>query len=227
MPTGADLDWRTARLLSIGLAFLAGALAGGVVVTAVPGFAGGPIDAGPDPRNPPFSTASAGPNCVDDEPIPNAGWVHRAPVSDADVVTLNATVVHDAGTEVRGSVLPQGDNGYELALRTVSVTPERSLGCDRVRTRIEMVVSLPAERHPVVVTMNGREQVRVPRESSFGGLYRLPNPLDATAQAVTSESSRMNEPDRAVHARSPGVGTVRELRRVPAGETTDRRTTEP
>lgn len=98
-PTGS-----TARVVSIGVAFLAGVLAGGVVVTAVPGLVGGPVDSGPDPRNPPFTTASGGPDCVDGQSTPDAGWVHRVTVGDADVVTLNATVVHDAGTEVREEV---------------------------------------------------------------------------------------------------------------------------
>lgn len=183
MSRGIGPTESTARVVSIGLAFLAGMLAGGVVVTAVPGLVGGPIDSGPDPRNPPFATASGGPDCVDGRSTPDAGWVHRVTVDDADVVTLNATVVHDAGTEVRGDVIPQGDDGYELTLRTASVTPERSFDCDRVRTTIAMIVSLPADRRPVVVTVDGRELVRVTREGGFGGLHPLPNPVNATGRS--------------------------------------------
>lgn len=175
----------TALAVSIGLAFLAGTLAGGVVVTAVPGLVGGPTDSGPDPRTPPFATASSGPNCADGRATPNAGWVHRVAVDDATVVTLNATVVHDVGTEVRGDVIPRGDDGYELALRTASVTPERSFGCDRVRTTIAMSASLPVDRRPIVVTVDGRELVRVTRERGFGGLHPLPNPVNATEGAGT------------------------------------------
>jgi len=170
----------TARLLSVGMAFLAGVLAGAVLVTAVPGLAGGPVETGPDPENPPYTTSSGGPSCFDGEVTPNAGWVHEVAVGDSYAVTLNATVVHEAGTEVRAAVVPRSNDEYELALRTVSRTPERSFDCDRVRTTFAMSASLPPSYQRLVVTMNGRELVRATRDDTSGDLYSLPNPLNAT-----------------------------------------------
>ncbi|MEF8790030.1 MAG: hypothetical protein V5A61_07885 [Haloarculaceae archaeon] len=174
------LDPDTSRLLSIAMAFLAGVLAGGVLVTAVPGLAGGPVEMPPDPDNPPTSTASAGPGCYDGTVTPNAGWVHEVATGNAYAVTLNATVVHDAGTEVRADVSRRSGNEYELALRTVSVTPERALDCERVRTRFEMAVSLPTTYEGVVVTVDGRELVDARRTDTTADLYPLPNPVNAT-----------------------------------------------
>jgi len=182
MPNGLRLDSSTARVLSIGLAFLAGLLAGAVLVTAMPGLVGGPSQAGPDPGNPPFTTASGGPSCFDGEVTPGAGWVHEVAVGDSYAVTLNASVVHDAGTEVAADVVPGPGGSYELALRTVPVTPERTLQCERVHTTFEMAASLPTSYRELVVTMNGRELVRATREDTTGDLYRLPNPLNATEQ---------------------------------------------
>ena len=71
------IDPDTSRLLSIGMSFLAGVLAGAVLLTAVPGLAGGPVEMAPDPDNPPTSTTSAGPSCYDGQVNPNAGWVHE------------------------------------------------------------------------------------------------------------------------------------------------------
>jgi hypothetical protein len=181
MSSDTGLNVSTARLLSVGMAFLAGVLAGAVLVTAVPGLVGAPVETGPDPENPPFTTSSGGPSCFDDEVAPNAGWVHEVAVGDSYAVTLNATVVHDAGTEVQATVIPRSNNEYELALRTVSVTPERSFDCDRVRTTFAMAASLPTSYQQLVVTMNGRELVRATRDDTTGDLYPLPNPLNATA----------------------------------------------
>jgi hypothetical protein len=167
-------------VLSIAMAFLAGVLAGAVLLTAVPGLAGGPVDTAPDPDDPPMATTSAGPSCFDGEVNPNAGWVHEVAVGSSYAVTLNATVVHDPGTEVRASVERRGENAYELALRTVAVTPERTLDCDRVRTRFTVGVSLPTSYERLVVTANGRELLGVAREDTTADLYRLPNPIDAT-----------------------------------------------
>jgi len=182
MSNGTQLDSSTARVLSIGLAFLAGLLAGAVLITAVPGLAGGPTQTGPDPSNPPFTTASGGPSCFDGTVAPGAGWVHEVAVGESYAVTLNASVVHDAGTEVEADVVPRADDSYELALRTRPVTPERPIRCERVHTTFEMAVSLPTSYRELVVTMNGRELVRATREDTTGDLYRLPNPLNATEQ---------------------------------------------
>ncbi|MFC6938778.1 hypothetical protein ACFQE8_02230 [Salinirubellus sp. GCM10025818] len=170
----------TSRLLSIGMAFLAGVLAGAVLLTAAPGLAGGPAEMAPDPDNPPTSTTSAGPSCYDGQVNPNAGWVHEVAVGNSYAVTLNATVVHDAGTELDAHVVPRSGNGYELALRTVEHTPERTLDCERVRTRFTMGVSLPTSYERLVVTMDGRELVSATREDTTADLYPLPNPIDAT-----------------------------------------------
>lgn len=163
------------------MVFLAGMLAGAVLVIAVPGLVGGPVETGPDPEEPPFTTSSGGPSCFDGEITPNAGWVHEVAVGDSYAVTLNATVVHDAGTDVRATVIPRSNDGYELALRTVSVTPDRSVDCDRVRTTVGMSASLPTSYQRLIVTMNGRELVRATRDDTSGDLYPLPNPLNATA----------------------------------------------
>ena len=168
------------RVLSIAMAFLAGVLAGAVLLTAVSGLAGGPVERGPDPDNPPMYTASAGPSCFDGGVNPNAGWVHEVAAGTSYSVTLNATVVHDAGTEVRASVERRAGEGYELALRTVAVTPERTLDCERVRTRFEMGTSLPTSYERLVVTLDGRELVNAERTDTTADLYPLPNPVNAT-----------------------------------------------
>jgi hypothetical protein len=176
----STLDADSSRLLSIAMAFLAGVLAGAVLLTAVPGLAGGPVETAPDPDNPPTSTYSGGPSCFDGEVNPNAGWVHEVAAGTSYAVTLNATVVHDAGTEVRASVERRSGNEYELALRTVAVTPERSLDCERVRTTFGMGTSLPTSHERFVVTVDGRELVRARRTDTTADLYRLPNPVNAT-----------------------------------------------
>jgi hypothetical protein len=180
VPSGIAPD--TSRLLSIALAFLAGALAGAVVLTAAPGLLGSPTvaTAPPDPDDPPTSVTTVGPSCYDGDVNPNAGWVHEVASGESYPVTLNATVVHDAGTEVRASVVPRSGNGYELALRTVEHTPERALDCDRVHTRLDMAVSLPTSYERLVVRMDSRELVSATREDTTADLYPLPNPIDAT-----------------------------------------------
>ena len=180
MPPTSGLAPDTSRLLSITMAFLAGALASAVVLTAAPGLLGGPVEMAPDPENPPTSVTSAGPSCYDGEVNPNAGWVHEVASGKSYPVTLNATVVHDPGTEVRATVVPRSGNGYELALRTVEYTPERALDCERVSTRIEMGVSLPTSYERLVVTVDGRELASARRTDTTADLYPLPNPIDAT-----------------------------------------------
>ena len=174
------LDPTTSRLLSIGMAFLAGVLAGAVLLSAVPGHAG-PTHTGPDPDDPPFYTSVGGPGCYDGETNSNAGWVHEVAAGDSYAVTLNATIVHDAGTEVRADVVPRAGDEYELALRTVSVTPEKALDCERVRTTFEMGVSLPTSYESFVVTLDGRELLCAERDDTTADLYPLPNPVNATA----------------------------------------------
>lgn len=180
MASDSGLDTSTARLLSVGMAFLAGVLVGAVLVTGVPGLLGEPAETGPDPQNPPYTTSSGGPSCFDGHVTPNGGWVHEVAVGDSYAVTLNATIVHNAGTEVRADVVPRSGNGYELALGTASVTPNRSVECERVRTKFSMAASLPTSYQRLLVTMNGRELVRVTRDDTTGDLYPLPNPLNAT-----------------------------------------------
>ena len=181
MPSGFDLQGPNDTLRSVGLGFLAGILVGAVLMTALPGPAGGPSETGPDPADPPYTTARAGPTCVDGGANPEAGWVHEVAVGDAYAVTLNATVVHDAGTELRASVVPRRGGAYELALGTASVTPERSVECPRVRTDFEMAVSLPTSYRELRVTLNGRTLVRATRDDTTADLYPLPNPVDASA----------------------------------------------
>lgn len=175
-----ELDSSTARLLSVGMAFLAGVLAGAVLMIAVPGLAGGPAETGPDPENLPFTTSSAGPGCFDGGVNPNAGWVHEVAVGDSYAVTLNATIVHDAGTEISADVVPRSDNGYELSLKTVPGTPEWAEPCERVRTKFALAASLPTSYQELVVTVNGRELLRATRDDTTGDLYPLPNPVNAT-----------------------------------------------
>lgn len=176
----SSLDPDTSRLLSIALAFLAGVLAGSVLLTAVPGLVGGPAERGPDPDDPPFSTSSAGPSCHDGQANPNAGWVHEVATGADYTVTMNATLVHDAGTEVTFDVVPRPGDEYELALRTVEGTPDESLDCEVVRTRFTAGISLPTSYERLVVTANGRELVRATREDTTADLYPLPNPVNAT-----------------------------------------------
>lgn len=176
----SSLDPDTSRRLSIAMAFLAGVLAGGVLVTAVPGLSGGPVEMPPDPDSPPTSTYSVGPSCYDGPVKPGSGWVHEGATGNAYAVTLNATVVHHAGTEIRAGVTRRSANEYELALRTVAVTPERSLDCERVRTTFGMGTSLPTSYEVFVVTVDGRELLRAERTDTTADLYRLPNPVNAT-----------------------------------------------
>jgi hypothetical protein len=180
MSSDSGLTYSTARWLSVGMAFLAGILAGVVIATAVPGLSGGPVETGPDPENPPFTTSSGGPSCFGGEVNPAAGWLHEVAVGDAYALSLNVSVLHEPGTELRGTVTPRRGNEYELALQTVSVTPERSFECDRVRTTFEMAVSLPTSYQRVRVTMNGRELVEATRDDTTADLYPLSNPLNAT-----------------------------------------------
>jgi hypothetical protein len=176
----SSLDPGTSRVLSIAMAFLAGILAGAVLLTAVPGLAGGPVEMAPDPDTPPTSVWMAGPSCDDGEVNPNAGWLHEVATGNAYTVTLNATVVHDAGTEVEASVNRRSGNEYELAIRTVERTPERAQDCEQVRTTLGMGVSLPTSYERVVLTVDGRELLRASRTDTTADLYPLPNPIDAT-----------------------------------------------
>jgi hypothetical protein len=184
-PSGLDTD--TSRWLSIALAFAAGVLAGAVLLTAVPGIAGlggptAPTDPGPDPEDPPFST-SAGTGCFEGEGdySPNAGWVHEVAVGTSYAVTLNATILHDSGTVVQGSVEPLGDGEYELAIQVVEATDDHGRECDTLDTTFGMGVSLPTDYESFVVTVDGEPVRRVENDAATtADLYPLPNPINTT-----------------------------------------------
>ena len=181
------LDPTTARLLSVGMAFLAGVLVGGVLLTAFPLGGGGPSIAPPDPENPPVSVSMGGPSCWDAETDlnPNAGWVHEVASGVSYPVTLNATVVHPAGTEVDTSDSPvtrRSPGVYEIAIRTTEAEDGGPTGCERVRTTLGIAVSLPTEYERLVVTAEGYDDplVDAERDDTTADLYPLPNPINVT-----------------------------------------------
>ena len=186
MSRAIELSASTARLLSVGMSFAAGVLVGAILVTAMPGLVGEPAESGLDPTNPPLSTSSSGPSCFDGTVPSSAGWVHEAAVGDSYAVTLNATVLHDAGTAVHATVIPRSANEYELALHTAPSTSERSFDCERVQTAVVMSVSLPPSYPQVVVTLNDRAVLHVARDDTFPDLYSLPNPLNLTRQPISA-----------------------------------------
>jgi hypothetical protein len=183
--TGLDRD--TSRLLSVGMAFLAGVLAGAVLLTSFPGLAGlggpsAPTDPGPDPDNPGYST-HAGRGCYEGEGDlnPNAGWVHEVASGSSYSVTLNATVLHDSGTEVRGSVDHRGNGEYELEIRTVEDTEAVDRDCATLETTFGMGVALPTNYESFVVTVNDERVRRVENTAATtADLYPLPNPVNTT-----------------------------------------------
>lgn len=184
MTNGGQGDGSTARILSIGLAFLAGVLAGAVLFGTVPGLQEDPAERGPDPENPPYTTASGGPSCFEGDVNPESGWVHEVAVGTSYAVTLNASVVHQAGTEVEADVVPRAGDGYELALETIPNTADRPQSCEQVRTSLDMAVSLPTSYRQLVVTVNGRDLLRATRDDTTADLYRLPTPVNATMQVT-------------------------------------------
>jgi hypothetical protein len=169
------------------MAFLAGVLAGAVVVSVFPGVLGlggsvGPTDTGPDPENPPFST-QAGTGCYDGpgDYSQNAGWVHEVAAGTSYAVTLNATVLHPAGTSVEGDVVRRRPGEYELAIRTVTSTDAPDRGCELLDTSFGMGVSLPTDYESFVVTIDGESIRRVENgATTTAELYPLPNPVNAT-----------------------------------------------
>ena len=180
MSSSDGLDPTTARLLSVGMAFLAGVLVGGVLLTAFP--LGGPVDTGPDPDNVPATVSMAGPGCVGDtvDVNPNGGWVHEVAAGTSYAVTLNATVVHDAGTELDVGVRRVGDTDT-YAVRIDAVDGEAPPGdCDRVRTRLEVGASLPTSYERLEVRADGELLVDAARDDTTADLYPLPNPINVT-----------------------------------------------
>jgi hypothetical protein len=176
------LDPSTARLLSIGMAFLAGVLVGGVVLTAFP--LGGPAETGPDPDNVPQTASFAGPSCVEDtvEVNPNGGWVHEVAAGTSYAVTLNATVVHDAGTELNVRVARVGETDtYALTVDAVDgeSPPDE---CETVRTRLEVGASLPTSYERLEIRAGGETLVDAERDDTTADLYPLPNPINVTSR---------------------------------------------
>lgn len=174
------LDPTTARLLSVGMAFLAGVLVGGVLLTAFP--LGGPADTGPDPDNIPASVATAGPSCFEGETDvnPNGGWVHEVAAGTSYAVTLNATVVHDAGTELDVRVARVGETDT-YAVTIDPVDGESPPGdCERVRSRLDVGASLPTSYERLEVRAAGETLVDAERDDTTADLYPLPNPINVT-----------------------------------------------
>lgn len=170
----------TARWLTLSLTFAAGILVAAVVLTAVPGLGTGPDTPSPDPEAPSTSITSAGPSCDGWSAAQDAGWVHELGLGDARVVTLNATVVHDPGSVVEPAVARFGDANYAIALEATDATEAAVSSCDRVRTRLEVAVTLPAGSDRVVVEEGGETLLEIDRSDSTPVLYRLPDPVNAT-----------------------------------------------
>lgn len=156
----------------------------GVVIGLIIGLVGGVMiadtnDTGLDNSTLPTATSSGGPACYDG-PKEHVGWLHVIASGDRWTTTLNATVIHPRGTEVRANVSQRSTGNYEIALETVNSTSEKPLvneSC-QAATTINVATSLPEP--DFVVTMNGRTVREVDQEETTANLYPLPNPINAT-----------------------------------------------
>lgn len=163
---------------AVALAFALGVLLGAVG----PGVLAGPPSNGSD--GVPMTLSSSGPGCFEG-PTPNAGWVHEVAAGESYAVTLNATVLHDRGTEVRPNVSEWSPRRFRLDFRTVSdegEDPKEPQGRCRVATEFRLGLSLPTDYERLDIAVNGRTVRTVEREDTTADLYRLPNPVNATGR---------------------------------------------
>ena len=160
------------------------ALLYGVVIGLIIGLVGGMMiadtnDTGLDNSTLPTATSSGGPSCYDG-PRDHVGWLHVIASGDRWTTTLNATVVHPPGTEVRANVSQRPTGNYEIALETIdssSAQPLENESC-QAATTINVATGLPDP--DFVLTMNGRTVREVNQEETSANLYPLPNPINAT-----------------------------------------------
>jgi hypothetical protein len=165
--------------LVVGVVVGNGALVGAVVPQSV---------GGDDPYDTPgYSLSLGGPSCYD-EPTANAGWVHEVANGDYYGVTLNATVVHAPDRRVTVDVSERTPDTYEIAIRTRASDADEDerakqavSECDRVATDVGVGTGLPTDYRRAVVTMDGRKLLSFENEDTAADLYRLPNPVNATA----------------------------------------------
>lgn len=177
------MDSRAPTALLVGVlagALLVATLAGLPLGEAALGFPDSSGSSTPDP-SPGFSLSKAS-GCYDG-PRENAGWVHVVASGRTYAVTLNATVVHDAGT-VDADVVRRPTGEYEIALTTTAAT-ERRKGYSRegclVATELGLGTGLPYPEF--VVTLDGREILSVDQEETVANLYPLSEPVNATVDA--------------------------------------------
>jgi hypothetical protein len=133
----------------------------------------------PDPN--PGYTVGKGTGCYDG-PRENAGWVHVVANGETYAVTLNVTVVHDAG-DVETDVFRRPTGEYELALTTTGSPNDRKGGgtACRAATSLDLATGLPYPEF--VVTLDGRQVLTVEQDETVANLYPLPEPLNATESA--------------------------------------------
>ncbi|MFB6179676.1 MAG: hypothetical protein ABEI77_08135 [Halorientalis sp.] len=160
------------------------ALLYGLVVGLVIGAVGGATFAGPnqvhlDNSTLPTSVSSASSTCYDG-PRKNAGWVHVVAGGRRWTTTLNATVVHPQGTDVRVNVSQRPTGTYEIALETVPHTSEKPLQNESCQAATTLNVATALPKPHFVVTMNGRVIREVDQDETTANLYPLPNPINAT-----------------------------------------------
>jgi hypothetical protein len=110
---------------------------------------------------------------------PNGGWVHEVAAGTSYPVALNATVVHPGGTELDVTVSRVGDTeNYDVRIDAVEGVDSGG-GCDRVRIRPALGVSLPTSYERLVVRAGGKTLVDTERDDTTADLY-LPNRITVT-----------------------------------------------
>lgn len=160
--------------------FLLGLVVGLLVGVSVGGaFTADAPEPAPNGGQPPWSYSSGGPSCFDG-PRNDIGWLHVMANGRTWAATMDATVVHPAGTEVEVNVSRRPPGSYEIAFETVESTPEKAPseeGC-QLATNVNVATALEEPRFSV--TVNGRAIRSVDQEETVANLYGLPNPINAT-----------------------------------------------
>ncbi|SFR58002.1 hypothetical protein [Halogeometricum limi] len=166
-----------------------GLLVGLVLASGAPAGSFATPNDGDDDRDdtPGYTLSSAGPSCYEG-PTANAGWVHEVANGDYYGVTLNATVVHDTDRRVSVNVTERTPGTYELAIVTTPPDADEDdrmaeslSNCDRAETTLDLATGLPTEYERAVVTVDDRELLTFENADTTADLYRLPNPVNATA----------------------------------------------
>lgn len=161
-------------------ALLLGLLIGVLVGSAMSGpLAASTHSPSPDPDDPPTSVSMAGPSCYDGS-REAVGWLHVVANGETWAVTMNATVVHPAGTEIDVTVSRRPTGDYEIALDTVGTARDRSPADGECRASTTLDVATALSRPSFLVTVDGRTIRSVEQDETVANLYPLANPVDAT-----------------------------------------------